>query len=141
MTESKLNNQALFIDFENFGDRPSFDAKQLINGLKSRGRLVVKRAYADWGRYASYKHALMASGVELIEMPSHKDKGKNSADIKLTVDALETAITKPYIDTMVILSGDSDYMPLIAKLHEYNKYVIVINTFAKMRQKRSFRVR
>ena len=125
-------NLAVFIDFENFGDRgrnsgSRFDAKSLVNLLREKGRLVVKKAYADWGRFPGiHKRQMMENSIELIEMPSHKDKGKNSADIKLVVDALETAITKEHIGTFVVVSGDSDFTPLIAKLREYDKHVIVI---------------
>jgi uncharacterized protein (TIGR00288 family) len=122
----EVRNIAVFIDFENFARQEAFDAHQLIERLKERGRLIVKKAYADWGRFAKYKRQMMENSIELTEMPSHGQKGKNSADIKLVVDAIETAITKPYIDTFVVVSGDSDYTPLISKLREYNKYVIVV---------------
>lgn len=122
---STVSNIAVFIDFENFAAQ-QFKPKLLINKLKERGRLIVKRAYADWGRFANYKHKLLESSVELIELPSHGGRGKNSADIKLVVDALEVAITKDHIDTFVVASGDSDYTPLIAKLREYGKRVIVV---------------
>ncbi|MEZ4830129.1 MAG: NYN domain-containing protein [Bacteroidia bacterium] len=118
-------NIAVFIDFENF---PSgeFDAKKIITKLKEKGRILLKKAYADWGRFASDKRIMLENSIDLIELPSHKNKGKNSSDIKLVVDALETAFTKNYIDTFVVVSGDSDYTPLISKLRELNKYVIVI---------------
>jgi len=121
-----LRNIAVFIDFENFGTQEVFNAKILVEKLKEKGRLIVKKAYADWGRYAGYKRQMLESSIELTELPSHGKRGKNSADIKLVVDALETAITRQYIDTIVVVSGDSDYTPLISKLREYNKYVIVI---------------
>jgi uncharacterized protein (TIGR00288 family) len=123
---NEVHNLAVFIDFENFGKQEAFDAKLIIDKLKERGRLIVKRAYADWGRFAGFKHQMLENSVELIELPSHSMRGKNSADIKLVVDALETAFTKDYIDTIVVVSGDSDYTPLISKLREHNKYVIVI---------------
>ena len=122
----EVRNIAVFIDFENFARQETFNAHQLIERLKERGRLIVKKAYADWGRFAKYKRQMLENSIELTEMPSHGQKGKNSADIKLVVDAIETAITKPYIDTFVVVSGDSDYTPLISKLREYNKYVIVV---------------
>lgn len=122
----EVRNIAVFIDFENFARQEQFDAHKLIERLKERGRLIVKKAYADWGRFAKYKRQMLENSIELTEMPSHGQKGKNSADIKLVVDAIETAITKPYIDTFVVVSGDSDYTPLISKLREYNKYVIVV---------------
>ncbi|MEZ4775580.1 MAG: NYN domain-containing protein [Bacteroidia bacterium] len=119
------SNIAVFIDFENF---PSgeFDAKKIITKLKEKGRILLKKAYADWGRFAADKRIMLENSIDLIELPSHKNKGKNSSDIKLVVDALETAFTKDYIDTFVVVSGDSDYTPLISKLRELNKYVIVI---------------
>lgn len=119
-----ISNIAVFIDFENFGDE--FDAKKIITKLKEKGRILLKKAYADWGRYYSIKRTMMENSIDLIELPSHSNKGKNSSDIKLVVDALETALVKDYIDTFVVVSGDSDYTPLISKLRELNKYVIVI---------------
>ena len=121
-----IQNIAVFIDFENFYHEEAFDITALINSLKERGRLIVRKAYADWGTFARYKKEMLENSVELIELPSHTLRGKNSSDIKLVVDALEFAITKEHIDTIVVVSGDSDYTPLIAKLREYNKYVIVI---------------
>ncbi|MBN2724665.1 MAG: NYN domain-containing protein [Deltaproteobacteria bacterium] len=120
------SNIAVFIDFENIGNQDIFDAKSLIEKLREKGGLVIKKAYADWGRYASYKRQMLENSIELTELPSHGNRGKNSADIKLVTDALETAITRDYIDTFVIVSGDSDYIPLISKIREYNKSVIVI---------------
>lgn len=97
-----------------------------INYLKSRGRLIVKKAYADWaGPLAIYRKQMLEDSIELTEVPSQYS-GKNSADIKLTVDALEIALSKNYIDTFVIISGDSDFAPLLSMLREHNKYVIVI---------------
>lgn len=125
MGNTPLQNIAVFIDFENFGAQDSFNTKQLIDKLKERGRLIVKRAYADWGRFSKAKRHMLENSVELIELPSHTH-GKNMADIKLVVDALETAMTREYIGTFVVVSGDSDYTPLISKLREYNKYVIVV---------------
>ncbi len=122
----QIKNIALFIDFENFVDNKSFDALKLVSKLKERGRLILKRAYADWGRFSGSKRQMLENSIELIEMPSHSQKGKNSADIKLVVDALETAMTKNYIDTFVVVAGDSDYTPLISKLRELDKYVMVI---------------
>lgn len=125
MANSTSDNIAVFIDYENFGSQEAFDTKLLIDKLKERGRLIVKKAYADWGRFAGAKRQMLENSVELIELPSHS-RSKNLADIKLVVDALETAITREYIDTIVVVSGDSDYTPLISKLREYNKYVIVV---------------
>lgn len=121
---NNISNIAVFIDFENFGD--DFDAKKIITKLKEKGRILLKKAYADWGRYYSFKRTMLENSIDLIELPSHSNKGKNSSDIKLVVDALETALVKDYIGTFVVVSGDSDYTPLISKLRELNKYVIVI---------------
>jgi uncharacterized LabA/DUF88 family protein len=128
MTEfGRTANLAVFFDYENFARAADFDVGELLSRLKERGRLVIKRAYADWGRFAGVKQTMMRNSVELIELPSHRD-GKNRADIKLVVDAMETAMTKDYIDTIVIASGDSDFIPLVAKLRELNRYVIVISS-------------
>jgi uncharacterized LabA/DUF88 family protein len=139
MEEFQTNNLAVFIDFQNIAyqyDKADLShAKKVrlmmisaINYLKSRGRLIVKNAYADWtGEFAKYRQIMLENSVELTEIPSQYS-GKNNADIKLVVDALEIAMTKAYIDTFVVVSGDSDYAPLISKIREYNKYVIVIGT-------------
>lgn len=119
-------NIAVFIDFENFGQDDSFDAHAVIERLKEKGRLLIKRAYADWGRFAKYKRMMLENSIELTEMPSHGGRGKNSADIQLVVDALEIALTRDYIDTFVVVSGDSDFTPLISKLRMQGKYVIVV---------------
>jgi len=141
MEEFETSNLAVFIDFQNiaFTDNKK-DAKYVaaytkqvksemrgtINYLKSRGRLIVKKAYADWaGPFATYRQQMLEDSIELTEVPSQYS-GKNSADIKLAVDALEIALSKDYIDTFVVISGDSDYAPLISMLREHNKYVIVI---------------
>lgn len=99
MPTTELRNIALFIDFENFGQHDTFDTRKLVDKLKERGRLIIKRAYADWGRFSWAKRPMLENSVDLIEMPS-RTKGKNSADIRLVVDALETAITKDYVDTI-----------------------------------------
>jgi len=120
-----LKNIAVFIDYENFSDK-KFDIAILLDKLKERGRLIIKKADADWERFKRIKHEMLENSVELIELPTHANS-KNFADIKLVVDALETAITKDYIDTFVVVSGDSDYTPLISKLREHDKYVIVVS--------------
>ena len=140
MEEFKTSNLAVFIDFQNIAYTNKKDSKQIdahtkqvkseirstINYLKSRGRLIVKKAYADWaGQFATYRQQMLEDSIELTEVPS-QFSGKNSADIKLAVDALEIALSKEYIDTFVVISGDSDYAPLISMLREHNKYVIVI---------------
>jgi uncharacterized protein (TIGR00288 family) len=140
MEEFINNNLAVFIDFQNIAYTDKKDPKQVaahtkqvksemrsaINYLKSRGRLIVKKAYADWaGQFATYRQQMLEDSIELTEVPSQYS-GKNSADIKLSVDALEIALSKNYIDTFVVISGDSDFAPLISMLREHNKYVIVI---------------
>jgi uncharacterized protein (TIGR00288 family) len=140
MEEFVNNNIAVFIDFQNIAYTDKKDLKQIdlhtrqvksemrsaISYLKSRGRLIVKKAYADWaGQFATYRQQMLEDSIELTEVPSQYS-GKNSADIKLSVDALEIALSKSYIDTFVVISGDSDFAPLISMLREHNKYVIVI---------------
>ncbi len=140
MEEFITSNLAVFIDFQNIAYTDKKDPKQIathtkqvkaemrsaINYLKSRGRLIVKKAYADWaGQFATYRQQMLEDSIELTEVPSQYS-GKNSADIKLSVDALEIALSKNYIDTFVVISGDSDFAPLISMLREHNKYVIVI---------------
>lgn len=123
------SNIALFIDFENFGHQPDHSEKSiktLLDQLKGRGRLIYKRAYADWQRFPKARNALHNQAIDLIEMPSQGREGKNSADIRLVVDAMEIAMQRSHIDTFVIVSGDSDYRPLIAKLREWDRYVIAI---------------
>lgn len=118
------NNLAVFIDYENFA-RDRFETEILLSRLKQRGRVLVKRAYADWGRFAEAKRSMRRAGVDLIELPSQAN-GKNQADIRLVVDALEIALTRDYINTFVLVSGDSDMSPLVSKLREWNRYVIVV---------------
>ena len=140
MEEFKTSNLAVFIDFQNIAYTDKKDPKLItahtkqvksemrsaINYLKSRGRLIVKKAYADWaGQFSIYRQQMLEDSIELTEVPSQYS-GKNSADIKLSVDALEIALSKQYIDTFVVISGDSDFAPLISMLREHNKYVIVI---------------
>jgi uncharacterized LabA/DUF88 family protein len=122
----QIKNIALFIDFENIHN-DAFDVERLVEKLKERGRLIIKKAYADWGRFIKSKQSLLFNSVELVELPSSGYRGKNSSDIKLTIDALETALSRPYIDTFVVVSGDSDFTPLISKLRELDKYVIVFS--------------
>lgn len=120
-------NIALFIDYENLGhNKENIDISIVVKELKKRGRVIYKRAYGDWARFYKDRRAMLKNSIDLIEMPTHGHGKKNSADIKLVVDALETAITKKHIDTIAILSGDSDFTPLISKLREYDKYVISI---------------
>ncbi len=121
---------SLFIDFENIalGVRDAqykkFDINLVLQRLIEKGRIVVKKAYADWTRYAEYKREFHEAAIELIEIPQRGYTGKNSADIRMVVDAMDLAASKGHIDTFVILSGDSDFSPLVSKLKENGKRVI-----------------
>jgi uncharacterized protein (TIGR00288 family) len=123
---------ALFCDFENMalGVRDSkfahFDIKKVLERLLLKGSIVVKKAYCDWDRYKEFKATMHEAAFELIEIPHVRQSGKNSADIRLVVDALDLCYTKAHVDTFVIISGDSDFSPLVSKLRENNKYVIGI---------------
>ena len=121
---------ALFIDFENIaiGVRDAhyrkFDVKLVLERLLDKGKLLSKKAYADWSRYSDYKRAFHEAAIELIEVPQKSVGGKNSADIRLVVDAMDMSFQKEHIDCFVICSGDSDFSPLVSKLKENNKNVI-----------------
>ena len=126
-------NLALFCDFENvaLGVRDAklpapkkFDIGPILERLLLKGSIVVKKAYCDWARYKEYKAAMHEAAFEMIEIPHVRQSGKNSADIRLVVDALDLCYTKEHIDTFVVLSGDSDFSPLVAKLRENAKFVI-----------------
>jgi uncharacterized LabA/DUF88 family protein len=122
---------AVFIDFENIAlGLPSptarFDIRRVLDRLLEKGKVIVKVAYADWHRFRPYTTGLHESGIELIEIPRRSTTGKNSADIRLCVDAMDLAWSKEHIDTFVILSGDSDFSPLVSKLKENGKHVIGI---------------
>lgn len=123
---------AVFIDLENVvigvrdTGRKRFDMNLVLRRLVEKGKIVVKRAYADWSRYEDYKRPLHEAGIELIDMSSSRKTGKNSADIKMVVDALELGFTKTHIDTFALVSGDSDFSPLVSKLRENNKHIIGI---------------
>ncbi len=124
------NNLALFCDFENvaLGVRdekyPTFDIGLILERLLVKGNVVVKKAYCDWERYKEHKPAMHEAAFELIEIPHTRQSGKNSADIRMVVDALDLCYTKDHIDTFVIISGDSDFSPLVSKLRENAKLVI-----------------
>lgn len=124
------NNLALFCDFENvaLGVRdakyPKFDMQLVLERLLLKGNIVVKKAYCDWDRYKEFKPVMHDSAFELIEIPHTRQSGKNSADIRMVVDALDLCYTKDHIDTFVIISGDSDFSPLVSKLRENAKLVI-----------------
>jgi uncharacterized protein (TIGR00288 family) len=123
-------NLALFCDFENIalGVRDAryaqFDINRVLERLLLKGSIVVKKAYCDWERYKEFKAGMHQAGFELIEIPHVKQSGKNSADIRMVVDALDLCYTKPHVETFVIISGDSDFSPLVSKLRENNKGVI-----------------
>lgn len=123
-------SMAVFCDFENLalGVREAkydrFDMKKVLERLLVKGSIVVKKAYCDWERYKEFKAPMHEAAFEMIEIPHVRQSGKNSADIRLVVDALDLCYTKEHVDTFVILSGDSDFSPLVSKLRENNKQVI-----------------
>ncbi|SET01894.1 TIGR00288 family protein [Nitrosomonas marina] len=128
--DPKTQNMALFCDFENIalGVRDAkyaaFDIKKVLERLLLKGNIVVKKAYCDWERYKEFKAAMHEAAFELIEIPHVRQSGKNSADIRMVVDALDLCYTKAHVDTFVIISGDSDFSALVSKLRENNKVVI-----------------
>jgi len=123
-------NMALFCDFENVAlgvreaEYPKFDIGKVLERLLLKGNIVVKKAYCDWARYKEFKGPMHEASFELIEIPHVRQSGKNSADIRMVVDALDLCYTKEHVDTFVIISGDSDFSPLVSKLRENNKKVI-----------------
>jgi len=123
-------NMALFCDFENvaLGVRDAkyaaFDIQKVLERLLLKGNIVVKKAYCDWDRYKEFKPAMHEATFELIEIPHIRMSGKNSADIRMVVDALDLCYTKSHVDTFVVISGDSDFSALVSKLRENNKMVI-----------------
>jgi uncharacterized protein (TIGR00288 family) len=125
----QVTSLAVFVDFENlalgFKNRSGrFEIDRVLQRLVEKGKIIVKKGYADWSRFAEYKRALHEAGLELIEIPRRAMTGKNSADIHLVVDAMDLSYSKEHIDTFVIVSGDSDFSPLVAKLKENGKQVI-----------------
>src|SRR5258707_14159979 len=127
---SDIINMALFCDFENVALGVSdakyakFDIDKVLERLLLKGSIVVKKAYCDWDRYKSFKAPMHEASFELIEIPHLRMSGKNSADIRMVVDALDLCYTKSHVDTFVIISGDSDFSPLVSKLRENAKTVI-----------------
>src|SRR5438270_1629764 len=120
---------AVFIDFENLalgfqGRRDRFDIARVLERLVEKGKVVAKKAYADWSRFGPYTGPLHEAAIELIEIPKRSQTGKNSADIRMCVDAMDLAYNKEHIDTFVVVSGDSDFSPLVSKLKENGKHVI-----------------
>src|SRR5467141_893015 len=127
---SDTANMALFCDFENvaLGVRDAkyakFDINKVLERLLLKGSIVLKKAYCDWKRYKEFKSDMHEASFELIEIPHVRMSGKNSADIRMVVDALDLCYTKSHVDTFVIISGDSDFSPLVSKLRENDKTVI-----------------
>ncbi len=127
-------NIALLIDFENIAAGTEkeglgkFDIDKVVARIKDKGRILIARSYGDWGRFARFKQGLLAANVTMYELTSHGMQDKNRADIAMVVDCLELAYTRDYIDTFVVVSGDSDFTPLVLKLRELNKSVIGIGT-------------
>ncbi len=125
-------NLALFCDFENIAlgvqdaKYAKFDIQRILERLLVKGSIVAKKAYCDWGRYKDFKRVMHEAAFELIDIPHVRQAGKNSADIRMVVDALDLCYTKEHIDTFVIISGDSDFSPLVSKLRENGRTVIGI---------------
>ncbi|NJN46645.1 MAG: NYN domain-containing protein [Candidatus Competibacteraceae bacterium] len=128
--KTRTQNMALFCDFENIAlgvrdaQYEAFDIQKVLGRLLLKGNIVVKKAYCDWQRYKEFKAAMHEAAFELIEIPHVRQSGKNSADIRMVVDALDLCYTKAHVDTFVIISGDSDFSALVSKLRENNKVVI-----------------
>ncbi len=129
-TQEATATMAMFLDLENIAlgardaNYPSFDIQKVLERLLLKGHIVVKKAYCDFDRYKDFKRGLHEAAFELIEIPHVRQSGKNSADIRMVVDALDLCYTKGHVDTFVILSGDSDFSPLVSKLRENAKTVI-----------------
>jgi uncharacterized protein (TIGR00288 family) len=129
-TQPDARSLAVFCDFENvaLGVREAryaeFDMEKVLERLLAKGSIVVKKAYCDWERYKEFKATMHGASFELIEIPHVRQSGKNSADIRMVVDALDLCYTKGHVDTFVIVSGDSDFSPLVSKLRENAKLVI-----------------
>ena len=126
----EVTNMALFCDFENIAlgvrdaNYEKFDIGKVLERLLLKGSIVVKKAYCDWDRYKAFKAPMHEASFELIEIPHVRQSGKNSADIRMVVDALDLCYTKTHVETFVIISGDSDFSPLVSKLRENDKVVI-----------------
>jgi uncharacterized protein (TIGR00288 family) len=128
--KNNTRSMALFCDFENVAlgvqdaKCAAFDIQKVLERLLLKGNIVVKKAYCDWERYKKFKAPMHEAAFELIEIPHVRQSGKNSADIRMVVDALDLCYTKAHVDTFVIISGDSDFSPLVSKLRENDKVVI-----------------
>jgi uncharacterized LabA/DUF88 family protein len=129
-TTPEVTSMALFCDFENIAlgvrdaNYEKFDIGKVLERLLLKGSIVVKKAYCDWELYKAFKAPMHEASFELIEIPHLRQSGKNSADIRMVVDALDLCYTKSHVDTFVIISGDSDFSPLVSKLRENDKTVI-----------------
>jgi len=129
-SQVEIRNMALFCDFENIAlgvkdaKYAKFDIQKVLERLLLKGSIAVKKAYCDWERYKEFKGVMHEAAFELIEIPHVRQSGKNSADIRMVVDALDLCYTKSHVETFVIISGDSDFSPLVSKLRENNKMVI-----------------
>jgi uncharacterized protein (TIGR00288 family) len=123
-------NLAVFVDLENLAmgfqhqRKAKFEIQKVLERLVEKGKLIVKKAYADWSRFPAYTAPFHEAAIELIEIPKRSQTGKNSADIRLVVDAMDLAWSKTHVDTFVIVSGDSDFSPLVSQLKENGKHVI-----------------
>ncbi|MBK9305108.1 MAG: NYN domain-containing protein [bacterium] len=129
MASERDMNLALFLDFDNVAigardARQRFDIHVVLERLLEKGKIVVKKAYADWSYYQDYMSDLHGAAIEMIEVPSSRISGKNSADIRMVVDAMDLCYSKDHIDAFVVISGDSDFSPLVSKLRENDKSVI-----------------
>lgn len=114
---------ALFIDFDN----GQLDIRRILDALRERGIIILKKAYGDWAKFSQFRKILAEHGVDLVERPTiHAGGDKNGADIQLAVDALEACLTNQHIDVFAVVSGDSDFLPLISRLQAYNKKVVVV---------------
>lgn len=128
--DSDTRNLAVFADFENVAlgaqqsKFPKFEIEKVLERLLVKGNVVVRKAYCDWSRYQKYKREMHEANFELIDIPHLSQSGKNSADIRMVVDALDLCYTKNHIDAFVVMSGDSDFSPLVSKLRENDKIVI-----------------
>jgi len=129
-SQPEVTSMAVFCDFENIAlgvqdaKYEKFDIAKVLERLLLKGSIVVKKAYCDWERYKAFKPAMHEAAFELIEIPHIRQSGKNSADIRMVVDALDLCYTKAHVETFVIISGDSDFSPLVSKLRENDKQVI-----------------
>ncbi len=127
-------NLCILIDFENIEagakreNLGKFNIKLVMNHLKEKGRIIISRAYGDWGRFARFKQSLLEQGISMMELTSYRGQDKNRADIALVVDAMELVYSRPHINTFVLLSGDSDFTPLVMKLRELDKRIIGLGT-------------